>query len=304
MGKLVVVGTGIHIGQLSAEARDWLQCADKVLYCVCDAASERVLLRLNETSESLHTHYADGKDRFDTYAEMTARILACLDLYDTVVVAFYGHPGFFVAPSRQAIRLARERGHEALMLPAVSSFDCLISDLGIDLGSGCQIFEATEAGYGSPDTTSRASTDLHWSQSREPTFIVSPNRASCRRPASSPALIGIAGGWRLACGWRLADPDPQGSRRSVQRSADVAEHDADFCSLRLRDSNEEYGDQRSNQRIFDRRGPGWFVYEFPKDLDHGPCSCSGALDGRVTFGAAISAGESYPPTLSDSLTTF
>ena len=30
------------------------------------------------------------------------------------------------------------------MLPAVSSFDCLISDLGIHLGEGCLIFEATD----------------------------------------------------------------------------------------------------------------------------------------------------------------
>ena len=144
MSQLVVVGTGIHIGQLSTEAREWLECADKVLYCVSDPASERVLLTLNGAAESLYGHYGDGKDRIDTYADMTARILACLDQYDTVVAAFDGHPGFFVAPSHQAVRLARQRGHDAKMLPAVSSFDCLVSDLGIDAGAGCQIFEATD----------------------------------------------------------------------------------------------------------------------------------------------------------------
>ena len=144
MGKLVVVGTGIHIGQLSAEAREWLECADKVLYCVSDAASERALLQLNPNSESLTPFYEEGKERVETYRAMTAKIVGCLERFDTVVAAFYGHPGLFVAPSHQAIRLARERGHEALMLPAVSSLDCLVCDLGIDLGAGCQIFEATD----------------------------------------------------------------------------------------------------------------------------------------------------------------
>ena len=144
MGKLVVVGAGIQIGHLSAEAREWLECADKVLYCVSDAASERAILKLNPNSESLYACYADGKERVEAYEAMTARILACLDQYGTVVAAFYGHPGFFVAPSHRAIRLARERGHEAVMLPAVSCLDCLIADLGIEIGSGCQIFEATD----------------------------------------------------------------------------------------------------------------------------------------------------------------
>ena len=144
MSRLVVVGTGIHIGQLSAEAREWLECADKVLYCVCDAASEHVLRQLNASAESLYDFYGEGKERFDAYKAMTARILDCLQSFQTVVVAFYGHPGFFVMPSHRAIRLARQLGHEARMLPAVSSFDCLISDLGIEVGSGCQIFEATD----------------------------------------------------------------------------------------------------------------------------------------------------------------
>jgi uncharacterized protein YabN with tetrapyrrole methylase and pyrophosphatase domain len=144
MARLIVVGTGIQIGQISIEAREWLECADKVLYCVSDAATERSIISLNTTSESLYCYYGEGKCRSDTYAEMTARILECLKCFPTVVVAFYGHPGFFVSPSHRAVKLARELGHDAEMLPAVSSFDCLISDLGVNIASGCQIFEATD----------------------------------------------------------------------------------------------------------------------------------------------------------------
>ena len=60
---------------MSAEAREGSECADKLLYCVSDEATERALQKLNRTAESLQIFYADGKERIDTYSEMTARIL-------------------------------------------------------------------------------------------------------------------------------------------------------------------------------------------------------------------------------------
>ena len=141
---LIAVGTGIHVGHLTAEAREWLQSAEKVLYCVSDAATERLILELNSSAESLYRFYGEGKRRTETYEQMIARTLEAVRLHETVVVAYYGHPGFFVYPSHQAVKLAREEGHEAFMAPAVSSFDCLIADLGINIAGGCQIFEATD----------------------------------------------------------------------------------------------------------------------------------------------------------------
>lgn len=142
--SLVIVGTGIHVGQITSESRDWLETADKVLYCVSDAATERLLLSMNASAASLYCYYGEGKRRIDTYNEMVSRTLDCLNEFETVAVAYYGHPGFFVYPSHRAISLAREAGHNAFMLSAVSSFDCLIADIGISVASGCQIFEATD----------------------------------------------------------------------------------------------------------------------------------------------------------------
>ena len=41
-GHLIVVGTGIQVGQITAEARDWIRQSEKVLYCVSDAATEDI----------------------------------------------------------------------------------------------------------------------------------------------------------------------------------------------------------------------------------------------------------------------
>jgi len=144
MGTLIVVGTGIHVGQLTIEAKEWLQHSDKVLYCVSDAASERLILQLNKNAESLYPFYGEGKRRSETYDQMVSRTMECLEQVDTLTVAYYGHPGFFVSPSHRSVKLARQRGHTALMLPSVSSFDCLIADLGVNVASGCQIYEATD----------------------------------------------------------------------------------------------------------------------------------------------------------------
>jgi hypothetical protein len=58
---------------------------------------------------------------------------------------FYGHPGIFVWPSYKAIQLARRDGHNAYMLPAISSLDCLFADVGFDPSRySCQIVEATD----------------------------------------------------------------------------------------------------------------------------------------------------------------
>jgi precorrin-2 methylase len=143
-GALVVVGTGIGVGQITAEAQAWLGAADKVLYCVSDAATERLILKLNPDAESLYGCYGEGKRRRITYDEMVESILRHVREEKTVCAAFYGHPGVFVYPSHRAIELARKEGFSAKMLPAVSCIDCLFSDLGVDPSRGCQIFEASD----------------------------------------------------------------------------------------------------------------------------------------------------------------
>jgi precorrin-6B methylase 1 len=143
-GELTVVGTGIQLGHITAQARAWIEKAEKVLYCVGDAATERWIQKLNPNSESLYVLYGDDKRRIETYREMVARTLECVRADLKVCMVFYGHPGIFVYPSHEAIKQARAEGYRAVMLPAVSSLDCLFADLGIDPASGCQMIEATD----------------------------------------------------------------------------------------------------------------------------------------------------------------
>jgi uncharacterized protein YabN with tetrapyrrole methylase and pyrophosphatase domain len=98
---------------------------------------------INHNAESLEDYYVVGKRRIDTYREIIEHTLNRVRDGLRVCVVWYGHPGVFVYSSYESIRLARQEGFSACMLPGISSEDCLFADLNIDPSIGCQSFEAT-----------------------------------------------------------------------------------------------------------------------------------------------------------------
>jgi hypothetical protein len=146
VGTLVIVGTGIKaIGQFTLESKAYLQWADAVFYCVSDPATERWIQEQHSGAIDLYTLYDNDKDRRKTYVQMAEMMLQAMRQGLNVVGVFYGHPGVFVNPSHRAISIARQEGHAAFLLPAVSSLDCLFADVGVDPAvAGCQIVEATD----------------------------------------------------------------------------------------------------------------------------------------------------------------
>lgn len=145
-GSLTVVGTGIQlIAHVTHEARAELEAAEELLFVASDPAVSAWLERLNPNARSLGTLYRPGRNRHEIYDAMVEEILAPVRRGARVCAAFYGHPGVFVSPSHEAVRIARDEGYPARMLAAVSAEDCLFADLGINPGErGCQSYEATE----------------------------------------------------------------------------------------------------------------------------------------------------------------
>ena len=144
-GTLIVVGTGLQLGQTTISAKNYIQNAEKLIYLVADPITESWLKELNSTAESLYGCYGEGKNRIDSYNEMVDKILMYVRNGYEVCLALYGHPGVFVNPSHRAIEIARKEGYKAEMLPGVSTEDCLFADLGVDPASvGCLSYEATD----------------------------------------------------------------------------------------------------------------------------------------------------------------
>jgi uncharacterized protein YabN with tetrapyrrole methylase and pyrophosphatase domain len=145
-GSLIIVGTGIQAaGQITIEARNCVEQADRVLYFVTEPIAKRYLVSLNPTAESLEHFYEEGKNRFLTYMEMVDRILEEVRKGLNVCVAFYGHPAVFAIPSHEAIKRARSEGFYTRVLPGISAQDCLFADIGLDPAlPGYQSFDATD----------------------------------------------------------------------------------------------------------------------------------------------------------------
>ena len=146
IGSLTIVGTGIlAAGHVTPQAQGYVEEADKVFFVVAEPVTRMWLESLNPTAESLADAYGEGKARRRSYREMADRMLEPVRNGLDVCVAFYGHPGILVDASRLAMRQARQEGHEARMLPAISSLDCLFADLEVDPSTcGCQSYEATD----------------------------------------------------------------------------------------------------------------------------------------------------------------
>ncbi len=144
-GSLIVVGSGIAaLRHATQEACFHISHADKVFFLVVDPLTKAWILSLNSVAESLSVHLVSGRDRQQSFNEMVERIVAAVRSGQRVCAVFYGHPGIFVQPSHMAISRVRAEGYEAAMLPGISTEDCLVADLGVDLSqSGYQCYEAS-----------------------------------------------------------------------------------------------------------------------------------------------------------------
>ena len=144
-GSLTIVGSGIAaVRHATEEACFHIAHADKVYFLVVDPLTKAWILRLNAAAESLSVFLVPGKERQVSFGEMVERIAQSVREGLRVCAVFYGHPGIFVQPSHMAIERVRAEGFDAAMLPGISSEDCLVADVGVDLSqSGYQCYEAS-----------------------------------------------------------------------------------------------------------------------------------------------------------------
>jgi hypothetical protein len=144
MHALVVVGSGIKfISHLTVETKTHIEAADKILYLVNEPAMQ-LWLQKYSNAEPLDNLYFQNNLRINAYQQITSYILKNLEEHPYVCVVLYGHPTVFARPALDAVILAKQKGHHAEILPAISAEDCLFADLLINPGdAGCLSVEAT-----------------------------------------------------------------------------------------------------------------------------------------------------------------
>lgn len=145
---LVIAGVGIRfLSQLTLEVKSAIENCDCVLYLVNEPAYKRWIIENSKKAISLDSNYFSGKLRRDVYQEIEDTILKYSQQYTRTCFITYGHP-FFLSSS--ALKIAKKAKNEiedteVLVMPGISSLDCLFCDLMVDPGDiGIQAYEATD----------------------------------------------------------------------------------------------------------------------------------------------------------------
>jgi hypothetical protein len=143
-GRLVLVGTGVTaVSHMTLEAIGHVKAADVVFYLATNGVAAAHLRQLNPDAIDLRGYYGEDKVRTTTYVQIAEVMLRQVRQGRHVVGVFPGHPGVLAMAARRALAIAEMQGYETLLLPAVSSIDCLFADLRIDPGPrGVQILKA------------------------------------------------------------------------------------------------------------------------------------------------------------------
>ena len=128
--KLVLVGSGIKsISHLTIETQAYIKGADHVLYISNEPILAAWINKYAKSSESLEDIYFSCEKRIKSYGLITNKILRELNRHSFLCIVIYGHPTIFSKPGLDAINLVKGSDVETLILPAISSEDCLFADL-------------------------------------------------------------------------------------------------------------------------------------------------------------------------------
>jgi tetrapyrrole (corrin/porphyrin) methylase-like protein len=143
--NLYVLGSGIYSGlQLSIETIQALRISDMAFVLHDDVmVLEKIREYCSDTRSVLDLYEQGISERRLIYRAIADRVVNEAASGKTVSFVVHGHPLFLVSASEYILELARKRGLIARALPAVSSFDCILCDLGIDLGYAVQIYDPT-----------------------------------------------------------------------------------------------------------------------------------------------------------------
>jgi uncharacterized protein YabN with tetrapyrrole methylase and pyrophosphatase domain len=86
--------------------------------------------------------FRPGRDFSECYLDVAQVVLKRAASDPPAVLLCQGSPLFLNSLNRFLVLQARERGLNVSILPGVSPFDAIVSELGLDVGAGLQVFDA------------------------------------------------------------------------------------------------------------------------------------------------------------------
>jgi tetrapyrrole methylase family protein / MazG family protein len=141
-----IVGLGMRsVDQLTREAQRAI-AGTKTIYVVDSSPGIQSFFRkMGLEVIDLSKHYEEGKDRLQTYLEMSKEVISGAIHKGPVSFGLYGHPTVFAYPPFVIKAVAESCGLTVGVVPGVSALDCMLAELMLDPATdGMQMFEATD----------------------------------------------------------------------------------------------------------------------------------------------------------------
>ena len=143
---LYIVGLGIvNVDQITKETEYILKKSKKVYYVENGIGVDEYLQSMCDNAVNLVSEYEVNQDRMNAYRAMAAKVIFAALQESPITLALYGHPTVFAYPPFLIREICSHLEIKVKVLPGVSAFDTICSELMIDPGiNGMQMYEATE----------------------------------------------------------------------------------------------------------------------------------------------------------------
>jgi precorrin-6B methylase 1 len=143
---LYIVGLGIvNVDQITKETEYVLKKSKKVFYVENGIGVDEYLQSNCKNAINLVSEYELNQDRMIAYRAMAAKVIYAAIQDTPITLALYGHPTVFAYPPFLIREICGHLGLKVKVLPGISAFDTICSELMIDPGiNGIQMYEATE----------------------------------------------------------------------------------------------------------------------------------------------------------------
>ena len=143
--KLIITGSGIKsLSHLTRESEIAIEQANLVLYLVNEPIMAQWIQDKAKHCESLDDLYFSEELRSSAYIKIVEKVISSINQYNKICMVVYGHPLMLSNSVTHLIQCIDRTAIELTILPAISSFDCLLADLEIDPYTGCFAVEVNE----------------------------------------------------------------------------------------------------------------------------------------------------------------
>jgi len=143
---IYIVGLGIlSTLQVTRETEQTLRLCKSVYFLHSESETiQEYLNKLCPEVTDLHGFYSTNVGREHAYTKMVDVVVNAARKDPPVALALYGNPMVFVTPTQSILEIASKENLKVKVLPGLSSFDCMLVDLGVDPSQGTLIYEVND----------------------------------------------------------------------------------------------------------------------------------------------------------------